>query len=160
VNPLAGLDFWRRITRLPTGCWHYGQIASHHYGSYRGRPAHRVAYELAVGSIPEGMYVCHHCDYSPCVNPTHLFAGTASDNQQDAMSKGRRGNMRTSRDTARMNYTIQRLRVQALELKAIDSEIEWLAAKARLAGHSWGTIGNELGITKQAAQQRFGKESE
>lgn len=54
--------------------------------------AHRVAWELEYGSIPEGMLVCHHCDVKSCQNPTHLFLGTPLDNMQDRDQKGRNSN--------------------------------------------------------------------
>lgn len=53
--------------------------------------AHRVAYELYRGKIPLGMLVCHKCDSTSCVNPSHLFLGTQSDNILDAYKKGRAG---------------------------------------------------------------------
>ena len=51
--------------------------------------AHRFAYYKAFGNIPEGMDVCHRCDNPLCVNPDHLFIGTAKDNMQDCSKKGR-----------------------------------------------------------------------
>lgn len=62
------------------------------YKWYQGKLwyAHRLAWYLANGEIPKGMYVCHTCDVKACIRPDHLFLGTPSDNQQDAVKKGRR----------------------------------------------------------------------
>ena len=51
--------------------------------------AHRISWLLWRGRIPKGLWVLHRCDNPPCVNPNHLFLGTAKDNSDDCIAKGR-----------------------------------------------------------------------
>lgn len=85
-------------------CWIWTASGfSKNYGkvSVKGKTvgAHRVAWELGVGPIPNGLYVLHHCDNPPCVNYTqHLFLGTHTDNMRDAAAKGRLSRRKTKSD--------------------------------------------------------------
>lgn len=78
-----------------TECWPWRAASSGYFGYGRIRvrdvlvQAHRLAYELYVGPLPEGKVLLHVCDNPPCVNPTHLIPGTRSDNNQDTHDKGR-----------------------------------------------------------------------
>jgi len=60
--------------------------------------AHRASYLIFIGSIPDNLYVCHHCDNPSCVNPKHLFIGTQDDNMKDMIKKNRSGNTKGSKN--------------------------------------------------------------
>jgi hypothetical protein len=87
--------FWTKVKiGSKTDCWPWKMIKNDRYGMFRFYnrrliASHRVAYELVFGPIPDGLHVCHKCDFRPCCNPDHLFLGTAKDNLGDAMKKGR-----------------------------------------------------------------------
>lgn len=85
--------FWNKATISDkASCWewtsaHDGQGG---YGRFwmdgTSRPAHRVAYELAVGPIPDGMQLDHLCRNRRCVNPSHLEPVTARENRRRAVA--------------------------------------------------------------------------
>ncbi len=90
-------EFWTWVgIGDPDECWEWTRMrrqGTHPYGllyvNNRQRRAHRIAWELANGPIPDGIEVCHRCDNPPCCNPAHLFLGTQRDNMDDCVAKGR-----------------------------------------------------------------------
>lgn len=85
--------FWRKVKKTD-GCWFWmGGRNDDGYGIaiMNGHVcgAHRKAWAITRGPIPEGMQVLHHCDTPSCVRPDHLWLGTQKDNMQDMRRKGR-----------------------------------------------------------------------
>jgi hypothetical protein len=90
--------FWRKVCKGES-CWlwtaakantGYGAFGFRRNGRTMTMKAHRVAYELCVGPIPEGMILLHKCDVAACVNPDHLSLGTKAENNRDMQAKGRK----------------------------------------------------------------------
>lgn len=90
--------FWEKVNLLtPTRCleWKY-KIRRDGYAQFKMRSgkhilAHRKAWELHNGDIPDGALILHTCDNRKCVNPEHLFIGSQKDNVDDMCRKGRHG---------------------------------------------------------------------
>ena len=141
VNRLKWVEAVRHPELGP--CWEWAKSRMKLRGGYgqvriegRTLKAHRVAYGLWVGSIPNGHCVLHRCDNPPCINPDHLFTGTHRDNALDKVAKGRGVNpIRYGEDVA------------SSKLKAVDvRKIRVLLAQ----GDSLNSISRQFNITKQA----------
>lgn len=90
--------FFKNVKKADNGCWEWtgsvAGVAPMQYAKFSinrtSLRAHRWIYEVTNNvKIREGMYLCHSCDNTICVNPAHLFQGTAKDNMQDCAKKGR-----------------------------------------------------------------------
>lgn len=115
--------FWKFVDRSggPNACWPWTSTTLRGYGRFqRGdhpwgkRFAHRYAYELTYGTIPESeteFVVMHTCDNPPCCNPRHLRLGTDRDNIHDCIAKGR--NSRGEKHAAAMRAARARRSEQA-----------------------------------------------
>lgn len=95
-----GLSEYERLLKWtqvggPDDCWNWlGSRKSGWHGQWRNAAGqieltHRAAWRLMRGPIPSGMFVLHRCDNPSCMNPTHLFLGSQSDNCKDMWNKGR-----------------------------------------------------------------------
>ena len=90
-----GVRFWRFVSPCAnTGCWWWtGGLFDDGYPAFKWEGATRratrfVAKHMMRLSI-DGLFVCHKCDQPTCVNPAHLFVGSAVDNMRDMLRKGR-----------------------------------------------------------------------
>lgn len=119
----------------PTG---YGQITT------GGKPqlAHRVAWVVENGEIPEGLNVLHKCDVRACVNPSHLFLGSHADNSADMVSKGRTRPVNGSRVwSSKLSDSDVMAILGAKDASTIDLATRFGVAKATIinirAGRRW-----------------------
>ena len=85
--------FWSHVdVGGPDDCWEWtAPRANHGYGSFSingiSVKAHRMSAVIALGWFDARLYVLHHCDNKPCVNPRHLYLGTHRDNMLDAVER-------------------------------------------------------------------------
>lgn len=153
--------FWRRVDQAGD-CWVWtGSKTPHGYGTVRWSGdrlySHRLAYTLANGPIPDGMFVCHRCDNPPCVRPDHLWLGTNADNIADRHQKGR---TRTSPPFGENASTSKLRAVEVIALReahAAGATLEALARRygvhhntvqAIVVGKNWRSVGGPIRAAK------------
>lgn len=144
--------FMDKVSPEPTsGCWLWSaNIDRKGYGiftvGYVQHGAHRAAYELHVGAIPEGLFVCHSCDVRSCVNPGHLWLGTNADNTADMKRKGRaakgtmKPNARLTEDAVRQIRVIVSAGVESHASIARAFDVDPSCISRIAAGISWAHV--------------------
>lgn len=129
--------FWEKV-QITDGCWFWlgstfhfghGQFSVTEDGKRKNKKAHRVAWELVKGPIPDGMCVLHRCDNPPCVRvDDHLFLGTVTNNNQDSWDKGRAylkraGDHPFQKLTAEQTLEVLRLREAGLTAREVAERV-------------------------------------
>lgn len=130
--------FWLRVGKLGNDeCWLWlGSFNHNGYGqfSYRGENwrAHRLAWVLSFGEIPETQIVRHKCDTRACCNPNHLELGSVADNAHDMMDRGRHVPMKGE--------------AHGMSVLTAENIIE---AKLRFSsGETYQSIANDFGVSR------------
>ena len=156
MSKKVGASVESRLCRLSvpvpeSGCWlwlgattprGYGKMTITDGGVGRSEYVHRAAWRNWRGDIPHGLYVCHKCDTPSCVNPEHLFLGTAAENVADMFAKAR-------------NVTPQSRLTH-------DEALEILASKesCNAMGAKFGVSGSTVHLIRRGRRSRFSSNKE
>jgi hypothetical protein len=141
-EPRLVARFVRRLRVDEGGCWVWtGGHVPDGYGCIQvdgaARGTHRVAWEMAIGPIPDGLHVLHRCDNRPCCNPEHLFLGTNADNVADKVAKGRHRSDRLERGVERYNAVLD------------DGAVQAIRERYARGGVRQADLAREYGVTQQ-----------
>lgn len=149
-RPLAE-RFWAKVQKADgDACWLWtGARSGDGYGSIniggadgKALGAHRVAWELTHGPVPEGREVRHRCDNPGCCRPDHLELGSHRDNVQDMLDRNRHMTL-TKPDTVRRGEQHHAARLLPAQVLAIRE-------RAARGDTSQAQLAREFGISPAA----------
>lgn len=120
--------FWKKVSPPnERGCrlWIGTKSRVHGYGYFgiasgKATTAHRVAYLLGNGALPDGLDVCHECDVRLCCNPEHLFLGTRKQNMEDCTKKGRQAHGSKHPFAELTDQVVMKMRVEEWRGRSLD----------------------------------------
>lgn len=144
-------EFWERTARVGDCLEWTGTMFSDGYGAFRingnNRRAHRLSWEFTNGPIPGRLLVCHKCDNRRCVKPGHLFLGTAKDNADDMVRKGRASDRRGEKNQSavlseKIVLSLREMHASGKSMRSIARELGLNAGTVRAAviGANWGWL--------------------
>lgn len=150
--------FWKHVqVSTPDVCWPWKGKAKARggYGAFRldGKTlkAHRLAYELTHGPIPQGLQVLHRCVGNPaCCNPNCLYLGTDANNAFDRVQQGRQA--RGAEHGARVAANCRRGETHRW-CKLTDSQIDEMRSRYAAGGISQSALGAEYDIHQGSVSQ-------
>lgn len=106
-------DFYLHVNFKPGGCWLWkgantlrkGIEAGYGRAYMDGRMmlAHRVAYELEHGPIPNGLDIDHLCRTTLCVNPLHLEACSRKENYRRGLHTNKKSHCKRNHKLIKKN---------------------------------------------------------
>lgn len=154
--------FWKKVQKAgPNDCWLWkGCKNSRGYGLFTwhkpAQLAHRVSYEIEYGTIDNKLLCCHTCDNPLCVNPKHLFLGTARENLADCVRKNRSINGAKNHNCKLNKLIVKKIREE--HFGKLKLPINKLAEKYNVSPSTiWAVIKNitwSTGITREKLRQR------
>jgi len=114
-----------------TGCWEWqGAMKSGKkcYGTMivnnEQKAAHRMAYQEWKGELEDGKFICHTCDNQRCINPEHLYQGTALDNTGDMIRRGRCTSAKLTREQVKLIRRLYKKYKGKLTIKELAEEFD------------------------------------
>lgn len=133
------------------GCWEWtGARSARGYGTLEIKNPdwpessvllHRIAYQVCVEFIPDGLCVLHRCDNPPCIRPDHLFLGTNGDNIADKVQKGRQA----AGQSVRRNHA--HLKGEVIVTARMTAELVMLIRRRARNGESYAAIARDIGFS-------------
>lgn len=149
--------FWSKVDRKgPDECWLWRTAVDRYgYGQFHmnrtNNRAHRMAFQLAVRLLASNELALHRCDVPACCNPAHLFPGSAKDNSDDMIRKGRSRSPRGDDHYTRRRPDLVRRGEKSANSKVTAEQVMTMRSEYQRGGVKQKDLAVKYGISKQQA---------